>query len=151
MKAIALILVTMISCTGNKLSTEHQTLDFRSFTIEAPASWTKINMRGIDSYIGKIALPLNDTLSFDLGWYSYNLSQNAEKNTITWETIDGRNAKIVYPKQSGNGTTGIYIDSLWREGAVSVDKFNLYGVNLEPANEKVLLQALKTLKFYENK
>jgi hypothetical protein len=71
-----------------------------------------------------------------------------KKNNISWDTIDGRKAKIVFPKQSGIGTTGIYIDSLWQSGS-DVDRFNLYGDNLKPSNEKLFIQALKTLKFHK--
>lgn len=72
------------------------------------------------------------------------------KNNVSWDTIDGRKAKIVFPRQSGIGVTGIYIDSLWQAGS-DVNRFNLYGDNLKPANEKLLLQALKTLKFHKTK
>lgn len=37
-----------------------------------------------------------------------------KKNNVSWDTIDRRKAKIVFPRQSGVGTTGIYIDSLWQ-------------------------------------
>ena len=73
-----------------------------------------------------------------------------KKNNISWDTIDGRRAKIVFPRKSGIGTTGIYIDSLWQSGSGN-DRFNLYGVNLNPANEKLFLQALKSLKFHKTK
>jgi hypothetical protein len=39
------------------------------------------------------------------------------KNNVRWETIDGRKAKIVYPRQPGTGITGVYIDSLWVRGS----------------------------------
>lgn len=68
------------------------------------------------------------------------------KNNVLWDTIEGRKAKIVYPRKSGIGTTGVYIDSLWVSGS-DVDRFNLYGENLKPYNEKKVLQALRTLKF----
>jgi hypothetical protein len=68
------------------------------------------------------------------------------KNNIKWDTIDGRTAKIVYPIKPGIGTTGVYIDSVWQSGS-GVDRFNLYGENLKPDNEKALLEALRTLKF----
>ena len=71
------------------------------------------------------------------------------KNNVSWGTIDGRKAKIVYPRQSGDGTTGVYIDSLWVAGS-DVDRFNLYGDNLKPDNEKKVLQAIHTLKFRKN-
>ena len=73
-----------------------------------------------------------------------------KKNNVSWDTIDGRKTKIVFPRQSGIGTTGIYIDSLWQGGS-DIDRFNLYGDNLKPANEKLFLQALKTLKFHKKK
>jgi hypothetical protein len=73
-----------------------------------------------------------------------------KKNNVSWDTIDGRKAKIVYPRQTGIGTTGIYIDSLWQAGS-DFDRFNLYGVNLKPENEKLILEALKTLRFHKTK
>jgi hypothetical protein len=73
-----------------------------------------------------------------------------KRNNVSWDTIDGHKAKIVFPRQTGIGITGIYIDSLWQSGS-GVDRFNLYGNNLEPVNEKLLLQALKTLKFHRTK
>ena len=73
-----------------------------------------------------------------------------KKNNVSWDTIDGRKVKIVFPRHSGIGTTGIYIDSLWQSGS-DVDRFNLYGDNLKPTNEKLFLQALKTIKFNRTK
>ena len=71
-----------------------------------------------------------------------------KKNNIVWDTIDGRRAKIVFPIQSGKGTTGIYIDRLWLSDKTS-DRFNLYGTDMNPQNEQRVLKALKTLKFYK--
>lgn len=71
---------------------------------------------------------------------------NYKKQKVAWDTIDSRRAKIVYPRKSGSGITGVYIDSLWVSGS-DVDHFNLYGDNLKPENEKKVLQALQTLKF----
>lgn len=68
------------------------------------------------------------------------------KNNVSWDTIDGRKAKIVYPRQPGIGITGVYIDSLWVSGS-SLDRFNLYGENLKPETEQKVLQALRTIKF----
>jgi hypothetical protein len=73
-----------------------------------------------------------------------------KKNNVSWDTTDGYIAKIVFPRQSGIGTTGIYIDSLWQSGS-GIDRFNLYGNNLSSVNEKKLLAALKTLKFHRKK
>lgn len=73
-----------------------------------------------------------------------------KKNNIGWDTIDGYRAKIVFPIKSGIGTTGIYIDSLW-ESFIGNERFNLYGTNLKSENEKLLLEAIKTLKFHKPK
>lgn len=70
----------------------------------------------------------------------------SKKNNSYWDIIDGRKAKTVVPKQTGMGTTGIYIDSLWRSGN-DFDRFCLYGENLKPENQQQFLQALKTLRF----
>lgn len=183
-KIPGLLLLFIISCADNKTKVDNQILDFGSFTIVTPNSWTKVKAHGTDSYVGRIAIDNNDTIDFDLGWYSNTLTEDEpqiiersmlknidvldttefiivdsrrgidpdkyKKNNVSWDTIDGRKAKIVFPRQSGIGTTGIYIDSLWQGGS-DVNRFNLYGNNLKPANEKLFLQALKTLKFHKTK
>lgn len=72
------------------------------------------------------------------------------KNSTTFEIIDSKKAKIVTPKKTGLGTTGVYFDSLWSAGA-SADRFQLNGKNLKPENEKLLLKALRTIKFFHKK
>lgn len=69
-----------------------------------------------------------------------------KKNNAYWDTLAGRKAKIVLPRQAGIGITGIYIDSLWQSGS-DIDRFCLYGENLKPQNQQQLLQALETLRF----
>ena len=178
--SIIFISLYLIACNDTMHIRHSHTLDFGSFSIETPNSWTKIKASGIDSYVGRIAIDNADTLDFDLGWYSNTLTEyepriversilinnpnidttdliivnsrkgvdpeKYKKNNVAWDTIDGRKSKIVYPRISGVGTTGIYIDSLWKRGS-AVDRFNLYAQNLKPANEKLFFQALKTLKF----
>ena len=169
----------LVSCTQNDRQT--QILDFGTFTIETPKGWKKIHQRSIDSQVGCIAIDTKDTLYFDLGWYSNDLNEFGEididgkkfyidpsvnghhariydssakeeliKSDVSWTKIDNLNAKILSPIKSGIGTTGIYIDSLWERGA-DVDKFNLYGRNLSPKNERDALAAFKTLKFRREK
>jgi hypothetical protein len=70
------------------------------------------------------------------------------KNNVSWDTIDGHLAKIVCPRQTGIGTTGVYVDSLW-DSKIGIIKFNLYGENLKPENEKKVLEVLQTLKFHK--
>ena len=78
-----------------------------------------------------------------------------KRSNMFWDTVNGYKAKILVPIQSGKGYTGIYIDSLWTTensiyGKNVVSKFNLYGENLKPENEKAVLQAIKTLKFHKS-
>ena len=179
---IAIIIIVLTSCHQQKTKHKKKNMDFGSFSIKAPESWTAIEKNGVDSYVGSIIIDDKDTISFDLGWYSNNLYEydpiiwdssmiesidtsmldNSEiifvksrmkvdpdkyrKNNVLWDTIDGRRAKIVYPRISGIGTTGVYIDSLWVSGSL-VDRFNLYGENLKLNNEKEVLEVLQTLKF----
>ncbi|WP_121357759.1 hypothetical protein [Flavisolibacter nicotianae] len=177
----AIIVTGLTACNQPQSKGETKTMDFGAFTIETPNSWKQIKAKGIDSYVGRIAIDSTDTLDFDLGWYSNTLTEGEpfvversmlqysqlpadtsemiiveklkgidldryKKQNVSWDTIDGRKAKLVYPRRSGTGTTGVYIDSLWVSGA-DVDRFNLYGENLKPKNEKKVLQAIRTLKF----
>jgi len=71
------------------------------------------------------------------------------KIEVKYEIIDGYKAKIVFPRVSGDGKTGIYIDSVWQSGG-DVDRFNLYGNNLKPVNEIRFLKAISTIKFHQN-
>jgi hypothetical protein len=182
-KLLTILIVTagLLSCSEKKTTGETKVLDFGAFTIETPKGWTKIKERGIDSYVGRIAIDESDTLEFDLGWYSNDLTEFQEvimgdgktyyissydtaysptlvdrankeqvvKSNVTWDTIDGRRAKILSSIKPRIGTTGVYIDSLWQAGS-DVDKFNLYGSNLKPQNEREVLTAFKTLKFHKS-
>jgi len=69
-----------------------------------------------------------------------------KKNKIKWTTIDGKRAKIVQPKQTGKGMTGVYFDSLWTKGS-GTDRFQMNGKNLTADNQRRLLEAFETLKF----
>ncbi len=72
------------------------------------------------------------------------------KSNVLWDTIDGRLSKLLTPIHSGIGTTGIYVDSLWGIGNER-DRFNLYGINLKSTNEKAVIEAFQTIKFYQDK
>ena len=175
----AIIVIGLTACNQSQPTGETKTMDFGTFTIETPNTWKQIKAKGIDSYVGKIAIDDSDILHFDLGWYSNDLTEyqevkmgdgktyyissydtaynptlidslNKDKvvtSNIIWDTVDGRLAKVLSPIKPGIGTTGIYIDSL-RQAGSDVDKFNLYGTNLKPHNEKAVLAAFKTLKFH---
>ncbi|MDF2477078.1 MAG: hypothetical protein K0S24_2561 [Sphingobacterium sp.] len=69
------------------------------------------------------------------------------KQNVSWDTIDNKRAKIVFPRISGKGMTGVYIGSLW--GASSKVRFNLHGSTLKAQTEADLLKAIKTLRFHK--
>jgi hypothetical protein len=180
MKSLLIILIAFYinSCKEPTLNKEVRTLDFGEFSIVTPKFWKKIKLKSIDSYAGGIAIDETDTLYFDLGRYSNDLSEYVElkmedgktyyidaydtaqnvtlydstnkdkvvKSKITWETINGRRAKLLTPIKSGIGTTGIYIDSL-RTDTLTFYKFNFYGTNLKSKNEILTLTAIRTIKF----
>ena len=158
-----------------------KTLDFKEFTIEAPITWEIIQFKGRDSYVGGIQIDSSHTASFDLGKYSSDLSNFVKEdlkdtsfdNVITgefpppnadsswlrrikkcvmkWDTIDGRTAKIIIPINSEFGVTGVYFDSLWVDKDMDKIRLQISGNNLDSNNEKLLLQAFKTLKFKQPK
>jgi hypothetical protein len=107
-------------------------------------SWEKVTLRGIDSRVGGIRIDAKDTVYFDMGRYSNNLSGEGSQTTV--EVIDGYEAKIVSPRNSANGITGVYIDSLFGE-SLNRTKFNLYGRDLSSGNQDEFLKAIRTLKF----
>jgi len=175
-----LLISSFFSCTNLQVKKEKRRLDFGSFSIETPNSWKPIRERiPYDSYVGSIAVDETDTIYFDLGCCSYDLTEYVKmnmgdsnlfflkenrnnrlirgdsimidslvKSKCRRDNIDYRKAKLVYPKISGTGITGVYIDSVWKAG-VSRAKFNLYGNNLKPKTEKAFFESIKTLRFKE--
>jgi hypothetical protein len=72
---IILLLIFLISCSESRPKSDKQTLDFGTFTIEVPKTWTKIKRQGIDSYTGEIAIDSVDTIGFDSGVWSNSLTE----------------------------------------------------------------------------
>jgi len=67
-----LILILIFSCSGRK----YKTIDFGQFQITVPENWHKYKSNGIDSYVGGIITNTNDSLNFDFGMYSGDLSKS---------------------------------------------------------------------------
>lgn len=63
------------------------------------------------------------------------------KQNVNWTIIDNKRAKIVYPRISGKGRTGVYFNNLWVTESDN-DRFNLNGNNLKQKNERELLKLL---------
>lgn len=117
-----------------------QFIDADSFSLSVPPGWKFTKLEGTDSYIGEF---VGDgiKLSFDFGQYSNSLAEDNNPNHIvTYETIDGYTAKIVVPKVTGNGITGIYFGNLGQ------NRFNLYGNNLTASQQQTALKIFQTIK-----
>jgi hypothetical protein len=72
--------------------------------------------------------------------------ENLRIHKTTWITVGKRRAKVIQPKRTGKGITGIYIDSIGVSGK-DIDPFRMSGLNLDSANQRKLLKAFETLKF----
>ncbi|WP_374175207.1 hypothetical protein [Flavobacterium tructae] len=63
-----LILIVFFSFILISCKTERsKTLNFGVFSISVPNNWEKVNIKGIDSYVGGIVMNKKDTLFFDYG------------------------------------------------------------------------------------
>jgi hypothetical protein len=70
-----------------------------------------------------------------------------KKQNVTFDSISGFEAKIVFPRKSGRGLTGVYFDSLGNDGGgIGRTRLNLIGNNLTKSNEQDLLNAIQTIK-----
>jgi hypothetical protein len=72
MKILSLLFLTLLLLN---FSSENE-MDFGAFSMKTPKNWTYLKQRGIDSFIGKIAIDKNDTLYFDYGLYSSDLEES---------------------------------------------------------------------------
>ena len=108
------------------------------FTLSLPPGWKLGFIYPGDSYAGEFEGD-NTRLRFDYGLYSNSLMQGNQ--IVTYETIDGKKAKIVIPKTTGKGITGIYIDN------IGGSRFNLIGDNLTASQQEIALKIFRTLRF----
>ena len=69
-----LILLLILSCDKS----DNKTIDYGAFEITVPKTWSEYEIKGIDSYVSGLITNKNDTLIFDLGWYSPDLTKNPE-------------------------------------------------------------------------
>jgi hypothetical protein len=71
------ILITVsIACFSCQPKSEFKIIDFDNFKITVPQNWNEIELKGTDSYVGGIVTTENDTLIFDIGAYSLDVSKN---------------------------------------------------------------------------
>ena len=143
MKKIIIFLITSLAIFSCDDEVERIELSVRDFTIEVPSNWTLEEVQGFDSYVRRIKINEHEIIGIDLGWYSSSLNVDDLTHNITLKILDNRDAKIVYPKNFGQGTTGVYFDSLDNQGT----KLQMSGFDLSEANQHLFLTAIETIKF----
>jgi hypothetical protein len=121
-----------------------QRMDFGAFSMKVPTGWTYKPQMGIDSLVGIIEANVAEKISFDCGMYSNNLNVDESKHNISYMIIDGKGAKVVKPKISGQGFTGVYFENVKTGTSV---RLVMSGINFTPATEEALLSSIKTLHF----
>ena len=130
----------LMSCSTN--NNNWQDLDLKAFSISIPKQWHYQEEQGEDSFVGEIVGP-KIILNFDysaMGYANHFEDFSTEENI----QIDSTNkfvTKIIWPKIIGKGITGIYIHSL-----NSNLNFQMNGENLTSKDQKLALQAFKTIK-----
>jgi hypothetical protein len=118
------------------------------FKITTPPDW-KFEDPGQqeDSFVGHISGP-NLTLSFDcsdMGYANHLISagdETANMHNITTDTNGHYIVKTIWPKVTGKGMTGVFI-----QGRSSSFDFQMNGINLSAEDEQSALMAFKTITF----
>jgi len=127
----------LLSCSGEN---EVKTLDFQSFTLEAPTSWDKFEIPGVDAYTGGLTNG-SDTLVFEFGSEPYQFQDiNKDSHKFSRDTVNGMDAVVVRPEQKGKGTIGLYLKNV-RHGS----DFALVGKNI--TEEEMIFKIFKSPVF----
>lgn len=125
-----------------------RSVDTGLFSVVLPPGWQYVPAQGIDSFVGSFAGD-GVRLSFDYGWYSNSLAFDDDPTyRVHWESIGGREAKIVYPK-AGSGQTGIYFPDVGQtNGALDMPtRHNLVGEDLTAEQREIALQIFRSMRF----
>ena len=137
---ISILLILTVSCKTQ--TSDWRTLDFGSFKLKTPSSWTEIERKGIDSYVGGLT-DGKDTLLFDYGWYSPDIGdEDPKRHKFGQDTINGLIAKLVIPITPGDGYIRMYI-LVNRD-----DKFSISGHNIQSTD--TILKIFKSIVFKES-
>ena len=117
-------------------------LEAGAFSIHAPPGWEFHKRQGIDSYVGEFAGD-DVMVRFDFGRYSNPLDKEHEPTYIvTQEVVGGYRAKIVNPRTSGHGITGVYFRRV-----TGSNRLCLWGEDLTETQQELALQIFRTIRF----
>jgi hypothetical protein len=76
MKKRNVIIIISILTLACHSKSGFKTIDFGTFEITVPENWNEFEIKGIDSYVGGIITDQKDTLIFDIGSYSPDVTKN---------------------------------------------------------------------------
>jgi hypothetical protein len=117
-------------------------VDAGAFWLFAPVGWKFHQSQGVDSYVGEI-VGEGVLLKFDFGVYSSPLKREKKpEHAVVHESIGGGRAKIVSPQTPGHGITGVYFPMTF-----GPNKLSLFGEDLTPAQQELVLRIFKTIRF----
>jgi hypothetical protein len=128
---------------GCSSGSDWKELDLKTFTIAIPKQWEYLKDQGMDSFVGEIKGP-KVILFFDCSGMGYanHLENSPEEENSHTDTSDKFIIKTLWPKITGKGMTGIYIQS-----RKSTFNFQMNGKNLSKKDQELALQVFKTIKF----
>jgi hypothetical protein len=98
---------------------------------------------GVDSFVGEF---VGDglVLTFDFGRYARGCLKEDKQPAyvIAHKSIGGFPSKIVSPKTSGHGITGVYFRNVGLSNALC-----LFGEDLTPTQQELALKIFETIRF----
>lgn len=104
---ICTLFICLLFACQTATSPGWKTIDFGPFKLKAPLEWRKIELKGIDSYIGGLT-DGRDTLTFDYGWYSPEVELDSI-GIYQEDTINGLTALIGIAGDMANGSAELEI------------------------------------------
>jgi len=117
-------------------------VDAGPFSILAPPGWEFHQLDGADSYVGEF-VGNSIVLRFDYGGCSNPLKEERKPiYVVIHKSIDGHAAKIVSPRLSGHGITGVYF-----RHASNASALTLFGKDLTPTQQELAQEIFETLRF----
>jgi hypothetical protein len=112
------------------------------FSLKLPEGWELRELQGIDSYVGEI-VGGGARLHFDYGAYSWSLNPADDPEheyNVTYEEIGGIEAKLVWPKDSSEGFTGVYFSNL------GGPRLSIYGEDLTQEQQGTAFAIFRSIR-----
>ncbi len=159
-KKISLVIlgILIVGASGYVLGVRNSTnsanwklIETSGYFVSLPANWKYKTEQGMDSAVGKF-IGDGAVLNSDYGLYGGSAIKDGDQNhTITYEVIDGRQARIVISKTESNGTTEIYFPTVKVNDKLPgmPTKLIVRGVNLTKSQQETVVKIFRTIDFKE--